>query len=89
MKYLALIITTLLIGCSTAVPINLAFPEVPRVLEEKCESLKKIEGNIASIIDYTKVVTLNYTTYYECAAKNDAWIEWYHEQKKIFEKVKK
>ena len=54
---------------------------------EKCPQLKTIEGDSVSIIDFTKTVTLNYTTYYECAVKSDAWIEWYHAQKKIFEEV--
>jgi hypothetical protein len=36
----------------------------------------------------TKSVVSNYTLYYECAAKYDAWIEWHERQKKIFEKVK-
>jgi len=37
----------------------------------------------------TKTVVDNYTTYYECAVKNDAWIEWYQTQQIIFEKVSK
>jgi len=34
------------------------------------------------------VPTANYNTYYECALKHDAWIEWYQTQKNIFESVK-
>jgi len=40
------------------------------------------------ISDITKTVTANYNTYYECALKHDAWIEWYQTQKNIFESVK-
>jgi hypothetical protein len=42
----------------------------------------------AKLSDVAKTVTVNYTTYYECAVKNDAWIEWYGVQKLIFESVK-
>jgi len=31
---------------------------------------------------------VNYGTYYECAVKTDAWIEWYQKQKIIFENIK-
>jgi entry exclusion lipoprotein TrbK len=51
MKYLALIITALLVGCSTPVPIKPVFPEVPQVLKEKCENLKKIEGDKVAITE--------------------------------------
>ena len=36
----------------------------------------------------TKTITTNYTTYYACVVKDDAWIEWYQTQKHIFESVK-
>ena len=74
-------------GCSTIVPVTAKFPSVPDTLLEKCPQLKTIEGEKISIIDYTKTVTINYTTYYECAVKSDSWIEWYQIQKNIFEKV--
>lgn len=85
MKYLlfALILT----GCSTTVPVTAKFPEVPERLLVKCPQLEKLE-NEAKLSDISKTITNNYTTYYECAVKNDAWIEWYQVQKKIFESVK-
>jgi len=76
----------LITGCTT-VPVTVKFPDAPTLILEKCPQLKTIEGESVSIIDFTKTVTLNYTTYYECAVKNDAWIEWYQKQKKIFEEV--
>lgn len=88
MKYLALIITALLVGCSTPVPIKLAFPEVPQVLKEKCENLKKIEGDKVAITEMLKVVIHNYTLYHECSTKVDGWQEWYDSQKKIYESIK-
>ena len=84
MKYLLLI---LLVGCSTTVPVKRNFPEIPERLMQKCPQLEKLE-NEAKLSDIAKTVTNNYTTYYECAVKDDAWIEWYKVQKNIFESVK-
>jgi hypothetical protein len=42
----------------------------------------------AKLSDVATTVTINYSTYYECAVKNDAWIEWYQIQKNIYESVK-
>jgi hypothetical protein len=88
MRYLLLAAIVLLSACSTTVPVTAKFPQVPNILLEKCPQLTTIDGENVSIIDYTKTVTANYTTYYECAVKNDAWIEWYQTQKIIFENVK-
>ena len=82
-----IILAFLATGCSTTVPITAKFPEVPERLLEKCPQLKKLEEE-AKLSDITKTITVNYTTYYECAVKDDAWIEWYQKQKIIFESVK-
>ncbi len=74
-------------GCSTTVPVRAKFPEVPARLKEKCPQLEKVAEE-PKLSDVTKVITNNYTTYYECAVKNDAWIEWYEIQKNIYESVK-
>jgi hypothetical protein len=42
----------------------------------------------AKLSDIAKTITVNYTEYYTCAVKNDAWIEWYQVQKNIFEGLK-
>jgi hypothetical protein len=84
MKYL---LPLLMVGCSTTVPVTAKFPEVPERLMQKCPQLEKLE-NEAKLSDISKTVTNNYTTYYECAVKDDAWIEWYQKQKIIFESVK-
>ena len=54
---------------------------------QKCPQLEKT-GEEANLSDITKTITNNYTTYYECVVKDDAWIEWYQTQKHIFESVK-
>jgi hypothetical protein len=84
-----IVLAFLITGCSTTVPVIAKFPSAPELLLEKCPQLQTIDGEKVSIIDYTKTVTINYTTYYECAVKNDNWIEWYQKQKSIFEKVGK
>jgi hypothetical protein len=76
-----------LAGCSTTVPVTMKFPEVPDKLLQKCPQLQKL-GEDVKLSDVSKTVTINYTTYYECAVKNDAWIEWYQIQKHIYESVK-
>lgn len=84
MKYLLL--TLLLVGC-TSIPVKQKFPEVPNVMREKCPQLKSIDDS-AKLSDIAKTITENYTTYHECSIKNDAWLEWYDTQKKIYESVK-
>lgn len=77
----------LLTGCSTTVPVKAKFPEVPDRLLVKCPQLEKL-NNDSKLSDVSKTITANYTTYYECAVKGDAWIEWYQIQKNIYEGVK-
>ena len=85
MKYLLFVL--ILTGCSTTVPVTAKFPDVPERLLVKCPQLEKLE-NEAKLSNVSKTITNNYTTYYDCAVKNDAWIEWYQIQKHIFESVK-
>jgi hypothetical protein len=85
MKYLACFLLVLT-GC-TSVPIAPKFPEVPERILQKCPQLEKLNEE-SKLSDIAKTVTNNYTTYYECAVKHDAFIEWYQVQKKIYESVK-
>ena len=84
MKYLLLIL--LLTGCTT-VPVIAKFPEAPNELLQKCPALKQLDEEV-KLSDVAKNITYNYTLYYECVIKYDAWIEWYQSQKKIFNNVK-
>jgi hypothetical protein len=88
MKHFITLVTVLLMGCSTPVPVTPRFPEVPAALKEKCENLRKIEGDKVAITEMLKVVVHNYALYYECSTKVEGWQEWYDKQKKIFESVK-
>jgi hypothetical protein len=85
MKILVLMFAFLLAGCTT-VPVKRTFPEAPKELLQKCPDLQKLPNN-AKLSEVAKVVTNNYILYHECAIKNDAFIEWYKTQKKIFESV--
>jgi hypothetical protein len=87
MKLLTFFFLIIITGCTT-VPGVSKFPQAPDVMMERCPKLKTIDGTAVSIIDFTKTVSENYTTYYECAIKHDGWIEWYESQKRIYEKIK-
>ena len=74
-----------LTGCSTVVPVVAKFPDAPgRLATERCPNLQKLKDD-ARLSDVARTVTINYSTYYECAVKADAWQEWYEIQKRIFE----
>lgn len=80
-------VVLLLTGCSTTVPIKAKFPDAPSIVKEKCPTLEKLKDD-SKLSDISKTVSNNYTTYYECAVKNDAWLEWYEIQKNIYESLK-
>ena len=83
-----IILAFLITACSTAVPVTQSFPQAPAMLMEKCPELKTIQGERVTIIEFTRTVSENYTTYYQCAGRTDAWIDWYNQQKKIWEEMK-
>ena len=87
MKYLLIVISLCLVGCSTVVPVKAKFPDIPNKLLEQCPNLQKLNDE-SKLSDVAKTVTVNYSTYYDCAVKHDAMIEWYQIQKKIYESVK-
>ena len=77
----------LITACSTAVPVTQNFPQAPDMLMEKCPELKTIPGERVTIVEFTRTVSENYTTYHQCAGRTDAWIDWYRQQKKIWEEM--
>jgi hypothetical protein len=87
MKYITCFLLLLLTGCSSLVPVKAKFPDVPERIMVKCPQLEKV-SETPTLSDVAKTVTNNYTTYYECAVKHDAFVEWYQTQKRIFESVK-
>lgn len=88
MKSLIIALSLLLSACSTTVPVTAKFPQAPGTLvQEPCVDLKKLEDT-AKLSDVAKTVTVNYSEYYLCAVKLDAWQRWYREQKTIYEGLK-
>jgi len=75
----------LLTGCTTVVPVTSKFPAAPGTLvQEPCPNLQKLTEQ-AKLSDVAKTITVNYSEYYTCAVKLDAWQRWYREQKIIYE----
>ena len=74
-------------GCSTVVPVTAKFPEAPKLGLGRCPQLQTVPDDV-KLSGLTSTVTANYSTYYECAVKADAWQEWYEIQKRIFEGIK-
>lgn len=75
-------------GCSTVVPVAAKFPAAPgKLATQPCPNLQKL-GDDTKLSDVARTVTINYSTYYECAVKVDTWNEWYEIQRRIFEGVK-
>ena len=89
MKYWAIAILLCLTGCSTVVPVVAKFPDAPgQLVSQPCPNLKKLNDD-AALSTIARTITENYTSYYECAVKLDAWIEWHAKQKIIFEGASK
>ena len=82
-----LILSLLLAGCSTSVPVKRTFPAVPAELTTKCPDLKLLPDT-EKLSDLVGNVAENYSTYKECQLTVELWNEWYTEQKKNFDSVK-
>jgi hypothetical protein len=87
MKYILLSLV-LLTGCATTVPVTAKFPAPPAIGTRVCPALQTVKNDV-KLSELTNTVTQNYSTYYECAVRVDAWQEWYAIQKQIFEGVSK
>ena len=85
---LIIMVVSLMAGCGTTAPVVAKFPEPPgRGATTACPDLKKLD-NGARLSDVANTVNINYQTYWECAVKVDTWIQWYSNQKLIFESVR-
>ncbi len=93
MKLSLIVFVILLSSCSLfqkqPVPVVPNFPNASPELMKKCEELKTIEGDKVLITDMLKTIVNNYTLYYECSTKVDGWQDWYSQQKKIYDLLKK
>jgi hypothetical protein len=83
-----LLLSLFLASCTTTqpVPIKQTWPNVDKDNLIACPNLKEIAETNTSLTDLLLVVQDNYGEYYTCKDRVDAWIKWYNEQKKNFEK---
>ena len=77
-----------MLGCSTTVPLHQNFPEAPSELLTPSEDLTPRDTSKKSLTDLLENVNTNYGKYYELKEKYDGWIDWYNNNKKIFNEVK-
>lgn len=87
MKKLILLAVIFLSACSTVVPVKQTFPDFPEALSQTCKPLQTIDGNTTTLSNLMEVVAKNYATRHECAAQVEAILDWYAQQKKIFDQV--
>lgn len=85
---LTLPLALLLSGCLVSVPVKPKFPEPIADLMKSCPELKEVAPGTTKLSETITVITQNYGEYHLCKAKVDSWIEWYNEQKKIYDEVK-
>lgn len=86
MKLYLLIPILLLTGCLATAP---KFPNIPPELKTACPELQEAAKETQELSKLLDVVVVNYSTYYECRVKVDAWLQWHKEQKEIFDKAVK
>jgi hypothetical protein len=84
-KLLLLIPALLLTGCLGTAPVKRNFPAVPPEIAVACPELAEAAKETTELSKLLDVVVVNYSTYYECRVKVDAWLQWYKDQKKIFD----
>jgi coenzyme F420-reducing hydrogenase alpha subunit len=87
MKKLLLVLAIFLSACSTVVPIKQNFPTLPEELTKTCKPLETIEGVTTTLSKLMETVARNYGTRHECALQLESLLEWYNEQKKIFDEM--
>jgi hypothetical protein len=86
---IVMLVVFVMTGCTTP-PVIPKFPDAPEKAGAmvKCPDLSKLNDG-AKLSDVSKTITLNYSTYYDCAVKSDIWIEWYQINKLNYDKIGK
>ncbi|NDB81624.1 MAG: hypothetical protein EB127_02560 [Alphaproteobacteria bacterium] len=93
MRLLAIaLVSAALSSCSIWQQFNLK-PKWPEASSEEslrpCEDLKRFENKNADgsvdLIEFQRLIVENYVLHYKCSDKNDNWIDWYKQQKQIYE----
>ena len=82
--YLYIMPTLLICGCATNSTNNnpVSFNGPPINATEKCNDLKTLPEN-SKMSDLIKIMSENYSSYYSCSQKNEAWNEWYKKIKDL------
>jgi hypothetical protein len=85
-----LLIATLALTLSAcvSVPVERKFPKAPDELMVSCPDLQTIPAGTTQLSVVVEAVAANYGQYQLCQTKTSTWVEWYNEQKKIFDSVK-
>jgi hypothetical protein len=85
-----LLIAILAVGLSAcvSVPVERKFPKAPEELMMACPNLQTIPVGTTQLSVVVEVVATNYGQYQLCQTKTDTWIEWYNQQKEIFDNIK-
>ena len=88
MKTILLALTLFLTGCATTVPVTQRWPEAPGLQSlQPCGELKSLAPN-PSLSQVAQVINHNYTQYYQCVVKLEAWQSWYQQQQIIHKDLK-
>jgi hypothetical protein len=87
-KKLIILLSAMLVGGCTTVPVKRNFPEAPPELKAACPALKTLDPNTTKLSVVIESVSDNYATYHECRVKMNEWIVWYNKNKEIFDSVK-
>lgn len=76
------------LSACVSVPVERKFPKAPDELMVVCPDLQTIPVGTTQLSVVVEAVTTNYGQYQLCQTKTDTWIQWYNDQKKIFDSVK-
>ena len=87
MKKLIIIACMVISGCTT-VPVTAKFPAAPDTLTAPAAVLKTLDAPKPELSDLITNANDNYAEYYRLRDRYNGWINWYNDQKKIFESVK-
>jgi hypothetical protein len=88
MKLLIAVITAFTLTACVSVPVERKFPKAPDELMANCAELQTIPANTTQLSVVVETIVANYGQYQWCQTKTNTWINWYNDQKKIFESVK-
>jgi hypothetical protein len=87
MKLLIAVLALSLSAC-VSVPVERKFPKAPEELMAACPDLQTIPEGTTQLSVVVEAVTTNYGQYQLCQTKASTWVDWYNQQKAIFDSVK-